>query len=96
MHSSVTFAQNILVLSNEKFKAGIFDGPQIRKVIKDDNFVSHMTETEAAAWSSSVAVAKGVLGNNKAINYHKLVEVMLKTFMLWEQEWVSKYTTLAI
>jgi len=31
----------LLVLSNQKAKARIFDGPQIRKLIKDQAFVSH-------------------------------------------------------
>ena len=39
-----------LVLSSEKAKAGIFDGPQIRKLIKDQAFVPHMTALESAAW----------------------------------------------
>jgi hypothetical protein len=67
-------------LSNEKLKAGIFDGPQIRKLIKDKHFISHMTEIEAAAWSSFVAVVNGFLGKKKASNYQELVEVMLKNF----------------
>ena len=71
-------------LSNEKLKAGIFDGPHIRKLIKDENFVSHMTEIEAAAWSSFVAVVKGFLGKKKASNYQELVEVMLKNFQALE------------
>lgn len=67
-------------LSNEKLKAGIFDGPQIRKLVKDENFVSHMTEFEAANWSTFVAVVKGFLGKTKVGNYQDLVEVMLKFF----------------
>ncbi|KAI6652496.1 hypothetical protein LOD99_7510 [Oopsacas minuta] len=35
-----------------KFKTGIFDVPQIRKLIKDEEFASHMTAVEAAAWYS--------------------------------------------
>lgn len=67
-------------LSREKLKAGIFDGPQIRKLIKDENFVSYMTETESAAWCSYVAVVKEFLGNKKAVNYRELVESMLANF----------------
>lgn len=33
-------------LSIEKIKAGIFDGPQIRRLIKDTNFVESMNEKE--------------------------------------------------
>ena len=33
-------------LSKEKLKAGIFDGPQIRELIKDSHFTESMTEIE--------------------------------------------------
>ena len=39
--------------SYEKVRAGIFDGPQIRTLIRDPAFVSHRTIVEFAAWSSS-------------------------------------------
>ncbi|KAI5725091.1 hypothetical protein M8J77_010864 [Diaphorina citri] len=41
-------------LSMEKIKAGIFDGPQIRQLIKDPNFVSSMSEKERKAWTSFI------------------------------------------
>ena len=67
-------------LSSEKLKAEIFDGPQIRKLIKYEDFASHMTGVEAAAWYSFVDVVKGFLGNTKVANYQNLVEGMLKNF----------------
>ena len=60
-------------LSFEKIKGGIFDGPQIRTLMKDVNFIQSMNETEAAAWLSFVDVVKNVLGNHKADNYEELV-----------------------
>ena len=36
-------------LSMEKMKAGIFDGPQIRKLIQDQASTSHVTAVESAA-----------------------------------------------
>ena len=67
-------------LSNEKLKAGIFDGPQIRKLINDDSFLDSMTPDELAAWTSFVKVVKNFLGNNKAGNYVELVSTMLENF----------------
>ncbi|KAI6658277.1 hypothetical protein LOD99_15546 [Oopsacas minuta] len=67
-------------LSRENLKAGIFDGPQIRKLIKDEDFASHMTGVEAATWYSFVDVVNGFLGNTKVANYQNLVEGMLKNF----------------
>ena len=67
-------------LSHEKLKAGIFDGTQIRKLMKDEDFVLHMNAVESAAWCSYISVVKEFLGNNKADNYQELVEMMLTNF----------------
>ena len=67
-------------LSMEKMKAAIFDGPQIRKLIQDQAFTSHMKAVESAAWCSYVSVVREFLGNTKASNYRYLVHVMLRNF----------------
>ena len=67
-------------LSMEKLKAGIFDGLQIRKLIQDQTFISHMTALERAAWRSYVSVVREFLGNAKASSYQHLVDLMLKNF----------------
>ena len=64
----------------EKLKAGIFDGPQIRELIKDANFQSAMNSTEAAAWCAYTLVVQNFLGNHKAENYTDLVRNMLSSF----------------
>ena len=55
-------------LNSLKLKARIFDGPQVRKLVKDEDFVSHMTGVEAVVWYSFVDVVKGFLGNTKIAN----------------------------
>jgi hypothetical protein len=67
-------------LSTEKIKAGIFDGPQIRQLIKDSAFVNSMNEAERKAWTSFVAVVGNFLGKRKAENYVELVNEMLNSF----------------
>ena len=54
--------------------------PRIRKLVKDGDFASHMTEFVAAAWSSFVAMVKGFLGKTIDCNYQDLVEVMVQSF----------------
>ena len=49
-------------ISTEKLKAGIFDGPQIRKLVKDLNFENNMNVIEAAAWKSFVRLIQQFLG----------------------------------
>ena len=63
-----------------KLKAGVFDGPQIRQVIRDRNLQESMNRTELEAWSSFVLVVKNFLGNNKALNYADLVSNVLIAF----------------
>lgn len=65
-------------LSMEKLKAGVFNGPQIRQLVKDNNFVKSMTENEKNAWTSFVSVIKNFLGNKRSENYQEIVETMLK------------------
>ena len=65
-------------LSNEKLKAGIFDGPQIRKLIRDENFINVMNPAESSTWSAFVFVVKKFLGNEKAENYEELVKDLLE------------------
>ena len=67
-------------LSFEKIKAGVFDGPQIRTLIRDEEFSRKMDKEERAAWLSFVAVTKNFLGNKKAENYEHLVQRMLLAF----------------
>ena len=69
-----------LALTIEKLKAGIFDGPQVRTLIKDPYFVHSMVDTESAAWQSFVLVTQNFLENRKAENYQELVEDMLSKF----------------
>lgn len=67
-------------LTMEKLKAGIFDGPQIRQLIRDPEFGNSMNEVELEAWKAFVLVVKNFLGNNKARNYAELVNNMLTAF----------------
>lgn len=67
-------------LSLAKIQAGIFDGPQIRRLLKDQNFIKSMKKIESNAWLSFVAVINNFLGNFKSENYTELVEDMLSNF----------------
>ena len=60
--------KNFPGLSMEKMKAGIFDGPQIRKLIQDQASTSHMTTVESAARCSYVSVVREFLGNTTVSN----------------------------
>lgn len=67
-------------LSDAKIKAGIFIGPQIKQLCKDDHFKEIMSTKERKAWEAFEKVINGFLGNNKDPNYKQLVGNMLEEF----------------
>ena len=67
-------------VSEEKIKAGIFDGPQIRKLIKDPNFILSMNDVDANAWKVFVSVVINFLGSRKQDDYTTLVDNLIKSF----------------
>jgi hypothetical protein len=56
-------------LNEAKFKGGIFIGPQIRHLIKDEYFDKLLQGDEKVAWDSFKSVVKGFLENKSAQNY---------------------------
>ena len=52
-------------LSEAKLKEGIFIGPQIRDLIKDEYFDKLLQGDEKAPWISFKLVVKGIFGKQK-------------------------------
>ena len=50
-------------LSYEKIKAGVFNGPQIQTLVRDQGFTPTINDKEKAAWLSFVDVTKNFVGN---------------------------------
>ena len=67
-------------LSMEKHKVGIFDGPQIRKLMQNQTFTACITVSERAAWCLHVSVLQEFPDNTKTRNYWNLVDVMIQNF----------------
>ena len=67
-------------LSYDKVRAGIFDGTQIRHLLKDQEFISTMKREELQAWKAFSDVVKNFLGNIKFQNYKELVKTLLQAF----------------
>jgi len=67
-------------ISYAKIKEGIFVGPDIRKLMKDNNFDSCLSADEFAAWSSFKSLVKNFLGKNKSSNYRQIVEELLQNY----------------
>ena len=64
----------------EKIKAGIFDGPQIRKLIKDTSFDVALNPAELSAWLSLKSAIANFLGNHRRSQYRKVVDELMENF----------------
>ena len=70
-------------LTDDKLKAGIFDGPHLWQLMGDQKFCDSMNEVELAAWLSFVEVVKNFLGNCKADNYKETLNNVLGNFRIF-------------
>jgi hypothetical protein len=68
------------VLTDEKLKAGVFIGPQIRDLVHDSNFCKTLKALELQAWNAFVSVIENFLGNHRSDRYVDLVEQMIEAF----------------
>ncbi|GFV20884.1 uncharacterized protein TNCV_353581 [Trichonephila clavipes] len=69
-------------LSDAKLKEGIFVGPDIRKLLKDETFVTEMEMKEKNAGNSFKLVVTGFLGNKKDPNYKALFAELLQNYKI--------------
>ena len=67
-------------VSYEKLKAGVLNGPEIRKLMRDSSFGLHQTTKESTAWKCFVDVVNGFLGNHKSPDWKGLVDALLRSF----------------
>lgn len=65
-------------LSNEKIKQGVFNGPQIRELLKDEDFKMYLDRKERLAYEAFIAVAERFLGNQRDQNAKKLAQKIRK------------------
>ena len=67
-------------LSEAKLKEGILIGPQIRDLIKDENFDNLIQGEEKSAWDSFKFAVKVFLGIRMPQNYEDLVKDLLQSY----------------
>ena len=67
-------------ISDAKLNAGIFDGLQIRTLLKDKKFESTMECIELRAWLAFTGVVDGFFGNKRSSEYIIHVRQLLETF----------------
>ena len=69
----------------EKLKAGIFDGPQIRKLINDANFCNFMNPAELSACTAFTNAVKIFLGKQRRLTTKNLLKYYSKVSINWVQ-----------
>ena len=67
--------------SDAKLKAGIFVGPEIRKLMLNEEFDSQLNPVELAAWNALKSVVANFLGNHHHEQYADMVDDMLKAYV---------------
>lgn len=58
----------------------MLNGPDIRKLMKDEDFHNVLQEAELIAWDSLKAVIEKVLGIHRVDNWRAIVDDMLQSF----------------
>jgi len=61
-------------LSEAKIKGGIFVGPQVKKLMQDEEFMKKLRPIERKAWKRFMDVVEGFLGNHKVADKKKVVQ----------------------
>lgn len=59
---------------------GTFNGPQIRDLIKNDEFMNKLLPVEQRAWKATIDVIQNFLGKKKAVDYKEKVAEMIEAY----------------
>ena len=73
-------AEKVPSLSQAKIKEGIFIGPQIRKIVLDETFITHLKRKEKLAFESLKKVCDNFLGNHRSEDYVQVVNDLLSHY----------------
>ena len=72
--------QKFSFLSYEKIKAGVFDRPKMRQLLKDKEFIETMSPEEKNGWIAFSQIVNNFLGNTKSLKCKKIVQNLLDNF----------------
>ena len=73
-------------LSKAKLKEGDFVGPDISKLMKDNNFENVMNDVERSAWNSFKDVVTKFLGNQKNPDFEDIVKICCANLKIWDAQ----------
>lgn len=67
-------------LSEAKITEGVFVGPQIRKLVLNDEISRILTTSQLAAWNSFKELCASFLGKHRANNYQEIVANLIQNY----------------
>ena len=70
-------AEKFPSLSQAKIKEGIFIGPQIRKIVLDETFITHLKRKEKLSFESFKKLCDNFMDNHRSEDYVQLVNDLL-------------------
>lgn len=70
----------MLTLDNHSFHIGVLTGPQIRDLLKDEQFSRVLDANELVAWNAIKNVIHNCLGIVRSPNFRQLINEMLAAF----------------
>ena len=66
--------------TDAKLEAGVFVGPEIKKLMQNEEFGARLNPLELAAWNAIKSVVVNFLGNHRHEKYPDIVDSMLKAY----------------
>ena len=79
-------------LTIEKLKAGIFDGTQLRQLIRDPDFENSMNEVELDAWKAFLLLEKVFFATIRPETMQNLSRTCWLLSEIWSTTWASRCT----
>ena len=73
-------AETFPSLSQAEIKEGIFISPQIRKIVVDETFITHLKRKEKLTFESLKKVCENFLGNHRSEDYVPVVNDLLSYY----------------
>ena len=71
---------NFFLANLNQLKQGIFVGPEIRKLLKNQLLNTKLTPNKLAAWNAFQLVVQNFLGKRKSTDYQEIVSKMLLAY----------------
>ena len=67
-------------ISEAKVRSGIFEGPQIRRMLASEELEKKMSDLERNAWQAFRMIVEGFFGNHRRDDYAMVVSNLIESY----------------